>query len=95
MRVGVGLVVLLWAVLVAPGARAAVPTPEQDPFYAYQGKKSLAKIAPGTVLKTRTLSYHVAGLPLPVNAVQLLYRSTGEIGQLGIAPGNPLTPIAP
>ncbi len=73
------LLLLAWA-LVVPVARAAVP-PEQDPFYAYQGSVPLANIAPGTVLKTRVLSYHVAGLALPVNAVQLLYRSTGEIGQ--------------
>jgi hypothetical protein len=72
---------LLWAALAAPAARAAVPTPEQDPFYTYQGSTPLASIAPGTVLKTRTLAYHVAGLPLPVKAVQLLYRSTGETGQ--------------
>jgi len=80
---GVGLSAVLplvvWA-LMAPVAGAAVP-PEQDPFYAYQGSTPLANIAPGTVLKTRVLPYHVAGLPLPVNAVQLLYRSTGEIGQ--------------
>jgi hypothetical protein len=63
-----------------PSVRAAVP-PGQDPFYSYQGTTPLADIAPGTVLKTRVLSYHVAGLPLPVRAVQLLYRSTGAIGQ--------------
>src|SRR5271165_1201623 len=82
LPVGLSAVPLLavWAALVVPGARAAVP-PEQDPFYAYQGSIPLASIAPGTVLKTRALPYHVAGLPLPVNAVQLLYRSTGEIGQ--------------
>jgi Secretory lipase len=74
------LLLLAWAALLAPGARAAVP-PEQDPFYTYQGANQLANIAPGTVLKTRVLSYHVAGLALPVRAVQLLYRSTGEIGQ--------------
>ena len=33
------------------------------------------------MLKTRTLSYHVAGVPLPIKAVQLLYRSTSETGQ--------------
>jgi hypothetical protein len=80
--VGLSAVVVLtaWAALMVPAARAAVP-PEQDPFYAYQGSIPLASIAPGTVLKTRSLSYHVAGLALPVDAVQLLYRSTGEIGQ--------------
>jgi hypothetical protein len=79
-RLSLVLLVLVWAALVAPGARAAVP-PEQDPFYTYQGATPLANVAPGTVLKTRILSYHVAGLALPVRAVQLLYRSTGEIGQ--------------
>jgi hypothetical protein len=74
-------VVLLSAALVVPAARAAVPPPEQDPFYTYRGPVPLASIAPGSVLKTRTLAYHVLGIPLPVKAVQLLYRSTGEIGQ--------------
>ncbi len=69
-----------WAAPVVSAAQAAVP-PEQDPFYSYQGSTPLASIAPGTVLKTRVLSYHVAGLALPVSAVQLLYRSTGEGGQ--------------
>jgi hypothetical protein len=75
----VGLILAL--ALLAPAARAATPTPEQDPFYAYQGSAPLASIAPGTVLKTRTLPYHVAGIPLPVKAVQLLYRSTGQTGE--------------
>jgi hypothetical protein len=75
------LVLLSCSALLASTARAAVPTPEQDPFYAYQGATPLASIAPGTVLKTRTLAYHVAGVPLPVKAVQLLYRSTGAIDQ--------------
>jgi hypothetical protein len=33
------------------------------------------------VLSTRTLSYHVAGIALPVRVVQLLYRSAGALGQ--------------
>jgi hypothetical protein len=64
----------------ASSAGAAVP-PSQDPFYRYEGTKPLGSIAPGTVLKTRSLYYHVAGVPLPVLAVQLLYRSTGPVGQ--------------
>src|ERR1700690_3954332 len=72
-------VLLLWIALLAPAAHAAAPPPpEEDPFYAYHGAVPLADIAPGTVLKTRTRAYHVAGIPLPVKAVQLLYRSTGE-----------------
>jgi len=71
----------LCAAALAPAALAARPTPEEDPFYRYEGSTPLAEIAPGTVLKTRTLAYHVAGVPLPVKAVQLLYRSTGERGE--------------
>jgi hypothetical protein len=70
----------VWAALAAPAARAALP-PEQDPFYRYQGATPLASIAPGTVLKTRVLPYHVLGVPLPLTAVQLLYRSAGALGQ--------------
>jgi hypothetical protein len=67
--------------LLAPAARAAPLPPGQDPFYRYDGQTPLAQVAPGTVLKTRTVSLHVASIPLPVRAVQLLYRSTGQIGQ--------------
>jgi hypothetical protein len=87
-----GLVLALWAALLAPSAGAAVPTPEEDPFYAYQGSAPLASIAPGTVLKTRTLPYHVAGLPLPVRAVQLLYRSTSQIGKPSVNVTSVLEP---
>ena len=61
-------------------ARAAA-APAKGSFYAYTGSRPLAQIAPGTVLKTRTLSYHVAGIALPVQVVQLLYRSAGALGQ--------------
>ncbi len=54
-------------------------TPEQDPFYKYEGKPPLGRLAPGTVLKTRTVSVHIAGIGLPISAVQLLYRSTSEL----------------
>jgi Secretory lipase len=76
------MVLVLCALLLVPAARAVAATPpEQDPFYRYEGSAALAEIAPGTVLKTRTLFYHVAGVPLPVRAVQLLYRSSGETGE--------------
>lgn len=80
---GVALILLVCAALLAPAARAAAlpPPPGQDPFYRYEGATPLAEIAPGAVLKTRTLPYHVAGLPLPVEAVQLLHRSTGMTGE--------------
>ncbi len=82
---------LLCAAVVAPSAQALSP-PAQDPFYDYGGSAPLASIAPGTVLKTRTLNYHVVGLPLPVKAVQLLYRATGQTGQATVNVTSVLLP---
>lgn len=77
-----------WTVLTAVSlaAAAACPAearvpPGQDPFYRYTGSTPLADIAPGTVLKTRNIPYHVVGFPLPIKTTQLLYRSTGQLGQ--------------
>ena len=70
-----------------PGRRSPRPrreqpsTPEQDPFYKYEGKTQLSQIAPGTVLKTRTVLFTLAGITLPITAVQLLYRSTSSCGK--------------
>ncbi len=57
---------------VAPAA-AAAPTP--DPFYTYTGSAPLSSIPLGTVVKTRDVVYHIAGIPTPVTAQQLLYRT--------------------
>jgi hypothetical protein len=81
----------VWLLLAAPVARGTVP-PGQDPFYNYTGSTPLESIAPGSVLKTRTLLYHVAGIPLPVRAVQLLYRSTGSNGQATVNVTSVLEP---
>src|SRR5271170_6201846 len=88
----VGLFLLSWGLMAAPGAQA-IPTPAQDPFYAYQGATPLASIAPGTVLKTRTLWYHVVGIPLPIQTIQLLYRSTGQLGQPTVNVTSVLEPL--
>jgi len=89
----VALSLLVWAVVAVSGAQAAIPTPAQDPFYSYQGSVPLSRIAPGTVLKTRTLPYHVVGIPLPIKTVQLLYRSTGQLGQPTVNVTSVLEPL--
>jgi hypothetical protein len=75
-----GALIAACAVLLATGAHAAraakLPRPNQDPFYHYTGATPLKQIAPGTVLNTRTVSYHMSGMTLPITVVQLLYRST-------------------
>jgi len=65
-----------------PAAQAAtVVPPSQDPFYTYHGSIPLSQIAPGTVLKKRSVSISVDGLTVPVSTEQVLYRTTGELGQ--------------
>ncbi|HTY96624.1 MAG TPA: lipase family protein [Solirubrobacteraceae bacterium] len=77
-----GVVLLAaWSLVAASGARAE-QTPEKDPFYRYEGKPAVLKhMKPGTVLKTRTVSMHIEGIELPISVVQLLYRSTSELGK--------------
>lgn len=72
------LTAFTFAVLAA-GAEAAPRV--TDPFYSYTGSTPLSAIKPGTVLKTRTVPYHVGDLALPLKAVQLLYRSTDVLGR--------------
>ncbi|MET8797674.1 lipase family protein [Nocardia sp. NPDC004568] len=65
-------VVVLSAALSMPVARATVPPPGDDPFYA--APADLAAHPNGTVLGSRTIP--LLGLPIPVDAHQLRYRTT-------------------
>ncbi|WP_305092089.1 lipase family protein [Prescottella sp. R16] len=78
------MVTLLAATLTltaAPLAGAAPAPPGTDGFYRYDGTAPLESYAPGTVLKTRTTSYNVVNVPTPLQAVQILYRSTDALGR--------------
>jgi hypothetical protein len=72
---GIAVLALVAGLVAAPTARAA-----PDAFYTYSGSTPLGQLAPGTVLKTRTVSYHLLGIPVPLQVVQLLYRSTSQVG---------------
>lgn len=72
--------VLLALAVLVPGPADSV-APAADPFFAYDGSLPLSSYQPGEVLKTRTLAYHVQGIPTPVQAVQILYRSTDAKGE--------------
>ncbi|MEV7617656.1 lipase family protein [Streptomyces sp. NPDC089799] len=65
----------------APAVVARASATAADPFYRYDGSKPLSAYQPGDVLKRRTLDYHVLGIPTPVKAVQLLYRTTDAQGR--------------
>jgi Secretory lipase len=62
-------------------ARAFVPQPRDDPFYTYSGSTPLERLAPGAVLATRDVPYHILGVPTPLKTTQLLYRSTSQTGK--------------
>lgn len=65
---------------------------DTDSFYTYNGSTPLASIEPGTVLDTRTLPYHVAGLATAVSVVQLVYRSTDAQGRPSVNVTSVLEP---
>jgi hypothetical protein len=62
-------------------ARALVPQPTDDPFYTYSGSTPLEQHPPGTVLASRSVPYHIIGLPTLLKTTQLLYRSTSQTGR--------------
>lgn len=66
--------------LAVPAATQAATSPLSDPFYRYTGTTPLAKIKPGTALKTRTIPYSIQGISLPLTAVQVLYRTRNQVG---------------
>lgn len=75
------LVALLAAALAVLAAPISAARPVPDPFYHYAGAAPLSSYAPGTVLETRTVPYSVVNVPTPLQAIQILYRSTDALGR--------------
>lgn len=63
------------------GVPTASAQPVQDPFFHYSGTTPLENSAPGAVLATRTIPYHLVNVPTPLQATQILYRSTDAQGR--------------
>lgn len=75
-----GIALGLVALAAAPALASSGPVPPAgDPFYTYTG--SLTRIAPGTVLRSRTVAIAQSGTATPMSAMQVLYRTTGQYGQ--------------
>ncbi|WP_424809600.1 lipase family protein [Rhodococcus sp. 27YEA15] len=66
--------------MAAVAAPAVSAQPVTDPFYQYDGTAPLSSFEPGAVLKTRTVQYSIANVPTPIQAVQVVYRSTDVSG---------------
>ena len=84
---------VLGLAVAAPAAASPPTLPSQDPFYAYSGP--LTQIAPGTVLRTRTVKIAENGTATPLTATQVLYRTTGELGQPTATVATVLKPVLP
>lgn len=82
-------IVLLGVAAVAVAAGPALPS--SDPFYGYSG--SLTGIGPGSVLKTRTATFSEAGISAPISTEQVLYRTTGELGQPTVTVATIVRPL--
>lgn len=80
------------ALAAAPHASADPALPSQDPFYTYSG--SLSAVAPGTVLNSRSVSLAEGGVSTPLSATQVLYRTTGELGQPTATVATVISPLA-
>lgn len=74
-------VVALAAAGISTATATASSADATDSFYSYSGSAPLSSYAPGTVLDTRTLQYHVVGIPTPVSVTQVLYRTTDAQGR--------------
>lgn len=96
LAAAVGLFALAIGAVWVTQAAAATPTlPSSDPFYTYSGSKPLAQIAPGTVLNARSVQVVISGAPTAYSAQQLLYRTTGELGQPTATVATVIKPLAP
>ena len=73
-----------------PGATAGgadyPELPSADPFY--RAPDPLPDVAPGTVLRSRPVTVRGLGLPMPVSAWQVLYRSTDATGRPNAVSGT-------
>jgi hypothetical protein len=94
-RLAIALLVLVPLAALSPAAIASSRTlPSKDPFYTYSGSKPLASIPPGTVLGHRSVPLTFAGNPTPMQAEQLLYRTTGQLGQPTVTVTTVLQPTS-
>jgi hypothetical protein len=82
-------------VVATPIAHADGPArPDRDAFYSYSGSKPLADIAPGSVLKMRATTMYFGPMATPIAGEQLLYRTTGQLGQPTVTVTTVLAPAS-
>lgn len=92
IRISAAVPALVSAVLLVPApANAQVLAPDSDPFYA--APADLADYPEGAITRSRGIS--LFGLPLPVSAWQVQYRTTDSAGQAVPGMATVLVPMLP
>jgi hypothetical protein len=86
---------VLWALALGAGpAQADPPLPSADPFYSYSAA-DLTRLAPGAILRQRTIPSADLGTSTPISATQVLFRTTGEQGQPTATVATIISPATP
>lgn len=81
------------ALALAPGAAAAPPVPDDDPFY--EASKREARGTHGSVIRHRPVDLSASNIPVPHRAWQILYRSRDSHGHRNAAVATLIVPDAP
>jgi hypothetical protein len=85
----------LWTLALATGpAQADPPLPSADPFYTYSAA-NVSGVAPGAILRQRTIPSADLGTSTPISATQVLFRTTGEQGQPTATVATIIQPVTP
>jgi fermentation-respiration switch protein FrsA (DUF1100 family) len=88
----------LIATLALSSAAPAATPPDQDPFYAQPTADQLeafGRLAPGAVLRSRTVAVNGLGIPVPADSWQVAYRSNDTAGRPIAAVATVLVPKTP
>lgn len=92
-RIAVGLAIA--AALIAAPQAAAQGLPDDDPFYAQPSASELDARSPGAVMRSREVAVTGLGVPLPVKAWQVMYRSGDAKNRPIGAVATVLVPLTP
>ncbi|RRQ28410.1 lipase [Rhodococcus sp. Eu-32] len=98
-QVGKALVLTLIAFVVGTSALVAQadpgpgsPIPADDPFYSWD---SSLDVAPGSVLRSRPMTFATPTLTTPIRGEQVLYRTTDQQGDAVVTVATVLRPLVP
>jgi hypothetical protein len=68
------------------------PIPADDPFYDWDGGLD---VSPGTVLRSRPMTFRTPTQPTPITGSQVLYRTTDQQGDGVVTVATVLRPLVP